>query len=366
MTAQKTRWHANGAVDLNGVGVSLRRLDQVLNGPVLYADDDLTLTGTVTVNPGPLIVGVDPGGTQALRVGGAAHVSGDLTLDGRLTFTAASAKILLGATVLSFRTSADSATVMSINPTGGLRVTGSSAEVVLDARSGGGNPWELYAPTTASYRLYHASDQYIFTDTEFTPATDGGKTLGTASARWGDVRSNGVVYLSAAAAKIVPGSTSLSWRNNADSADNLLITDAGAATFRSTVGGITTLTATTFQSAGANPASSGTVALANLEGVKWRNAANSGDVSLSVDSNNDLVYSGTSARDINVSGGATGGYRVGSTKVVGTRKTGYTNAMTGTKNRAAAYDTSTITLQQLAERVGALLDDLTTHGLIGA
>jgi hypothetical protein len=45
--------------------------------------------------------------------------------------------------------------------------------------------------------------------------------------------------------KIVPGTTGISLRNNADSANNLLITDAGAATFRSTVGGITTLTATT-------------------------------------------------------------------------------------------------------------------------
>ena len=57
-------------------------------------------------------------------------------------------------------------------------------------------------------------------------------------------------------------------------------------------------------------------------------------------------------------------YRQG-TQVVGVRATGYTNAMTGTKNRATAYATGTITLAQLAERVGALLDDLTTHGLIG-
>lgn len=51
--------------------------------------------------------------------------------------------------------------------------------------------------------------------------------------------------------------------------------------------------------------------------------------------------------------------------VVGGRRTGYTNAMTGTANRATAYDTSTITLVQLAERVKALQDDLTSHGMIG-
>lgn len=55
----------------------------------------------------------------------------------------------------------------------------------------------------------------------------------------------------------------------------------------------------------------------------------------------------------------------GSSQVVGARATGYT-AMTGSADRATSYATSTITLQQLAERVKALQDDLTTHGLIGA
>ncbi len=59
-------------------------------------------------------------------------------------------------------------------------------------------------------------------------------------------------------------------------------------------------------------------------------------------------------------------YNAAGTKVVGTRVTGYT-AFTGTNtNRATAYDTATITLPQLAERVRALQVDLTAHGLIGA
>ncbi len=64
----------------------------------------------------------------------------------------------------------------------------------------------------------------------------------------------------------------------------------------------------------------------------------------------------------------TGNYRVAGVDVVKTRKTGYTNLMTGTANRATAYDTSTITLVQLAERVKAIEDDLHAtagHGLIG-
>lgn len=57
---------------------------------------------------------------------------------------------------------------------------------------------------------------------------------------------------------------------------------------------------------------------------------------------------------------------IGGSGVVGDRRTGYTNAMTGTANKATAYATSTITLIQLAERVKALQDDLMSHGLLGA
>lgn len=45
----------------------------------------------------------------------------------------------------------------------------------------------------------------------------------------------GALTFGAAASKVVPGATSLSLRNNADSADNLVVLDAGGATFRSTV-----------------------------------------------------------------------------------------------------------------------------------
>lgn len=53
------------------------------------------------------------------------------------------------------------------------------------------------------------------------------------------------------------------------------------------------------------------------------------------------------------------------TQVVSTRVTGYT-AWTGTLNKATAYDASTVTLTQLAQRVAQIQADLTTHGLIGA
>lgn len=59
-----------------------------------------------------------------------------------------------------------------------------------------------------------------------------------------------------------------------------------------------------------------------------------------------------------------GSLLLGGTQVVGARDTGWT-AMTGTANKNTAYDTSTVTLAQLAGRVMSLQAALATHGLIG-
>ena len=77
-----------------------------------------------------------------------------------------------------------------------------------------------------------------------------------------------------AAAKIIPGATSLALRNNADSADNLLISDAGSVTVR------VNLTVTGFTSVGATPALSGNlrVPFGSNGGLWSRNSANSSDI----------------------------------------------------------------------------------------
>lgn len=58
----------------------------------------------------------------------------------------------------------------------------------------------------------------------------------------GSTITSGSFTFTAAASKIIPGATSISLRNNADSADNLIITNAGAATIRAgltiTTGGL--------------------------------------------------------------------------------------------------------------------------------
>lgn len=53
----------------------------------------------------------------------------------------------------------------------------------------------------------------------------------------------GDLTFGAAASQIIPGATSLALRNTADSADNMLISDAGAVTFRGALSGITTINA---------------------------------------------------------------------------------------------------------------------------
>jgi len=57
-------------------------------------------------------------------------------------------------------------------------------------------------------------------------------------------------------------------------------------------------------------------------------------------------------------------YLVDGTQVVSNRATGW-EAATGTATRTT-FATNTVTTAQLAQRVKALIDDLTTHGLIGA
>lgn len=56
--------------------------------------------------------------------------------------------------------------------------------------------------------------------------------------------------------------------------------------------------------------------------------------------------------------------KINSVQVITSRRTGWTGA-TGTATRTT-FATGSVTLSQLAERVKALIDDLTTHGLIGA
>lgn len=60
----------------------------------------------------------------------------------------------------------------------------------------------------------------------------------------------------------------------------------------------------------------------------------------------------------------TGTVQLGGAQILTSRQTGW-GAPTGTATRTT-FDTGSVTLSGLAERVKALIDDITTHGLIGA
>jgi hypothetical protein len=76
-----------------------------------------------------------------------------------------------------------------------------------------------------------------------------------------------------------------------------------------------------------------------------------------------LTVGGTSGNFINIAN-PSGALKINSTQVVGARRTGW-SAWTGTATRTAIA-TSTATATQCADAIKALVDDLITHGLIGA
>lgn len=106
-------------------------------------------------------------------------------------------------------------------------------------------------------------------------------------------------------------------------------------------------------------------------GISFIDSADSG---FSCDSNGDISIVSNSVQQLTVSSAGTvfaenvdlaSGkvYEINGTQVVGARVTGWA-AATGTATRTT-FATSTVTTQQLAERVKALVDDLIAHGLIG-
>lgn len=192
--------------NLNGNFTEIR---STVNTYGLFTDVNRTITANLTFAPSSGVgITVSTGGITitagglTVTAGGATITAGNLAVTaGNLTFAAASAKLIPGATSFLIRNNADSADNVAITDAGAVTV-----------RAG----LTVSAGTTAVQAL------------TTTGATISGQTA---------------ITLSHASARVVPGSTSLSFRNNGNSADNLLITDAGAVTTRQkltvTAGGAT-------------------------------------------------------------------------------------------------------------------------------
>ncbi len=124
----------------------------------------------------------------------------------------------------------------------------------------------------------------------------------------------GDITMAATVSKIIPGATSWGVRNTADGADNIIITDAGAVTFRSTVGGISTLTATTLAGTLSTAAQTNVTSLGTLTALQVDDI-NINGTTISTDGGTDLnitplagqqiVLDGTIVVDAGVVTGAT-------------------------------------------------------------
>lgn len=197
-------------------------------------------------------------------------------------------------------------------------------------------------------------------------------------------------------AKILGGTTGLSIRNNADSADNLLISDAGVITSRSNIlSGASVIAAAgsghswNGRSQLTSP-SDGVVTLLNNAGSSFSRLQLGGTTALFsaikvassfIEATKNAIIARTaddsahapaecSSLVVKYSDHASSSGLLWSSdgsvvqQVVGIRSTGWQSA-TGTATRTT-FDTTTVTLPLLAQRVKALIDDLISHGLIGA
>ena len=153
---------------------------------------------------------------------------------------------------------------------------------------------------------------------------------------------SGTVTMTAGISKIVPGVTSWGVRNNADSADNIIITNAGAVTFRSTVGGITTLTATTLAgtlstAAQTNITSLGTLTTLQVDNININlntiSSTAGTDLNITPLAGQQIVLDGTIVIDAGVVTGATS---ITSTTFVGALSGNATTATTTTGNAGSA------------------------------
>jgi hypothetical protein len=203
-----------------------------LTGPLPIFPGGSSVAGPITIT-GNLSVtgsGTFSGALQAnagLAVLGGGNVAGGWTVAGLLTMTDAASRLVPGATSFSIRDTGNVNDNLLVSNVGNVTVRGTlSAGGQLVISAGGAS-------------------------------ITGGATVAT-----GDLSvSAGRIVMGAAVSKIVPGATSLSLRNTADTADNALVADGGLVTLRN---------ALTIPSAagGAVPATSyGTVPLKFFETV---------------------------------------------------------------------------------------------------
>jgi hypothetical protein len=199
-------------------GYDVNRIIQALNGTniIPITTGDLAVRGTLNVTGAVTFSSLV--GPVTINPGGLTVSSGDVTISaGRLVLGAAASKIVPGTTSLSLRNNADSADNLLISDVG---VVTSRSNLVVGGttlslnNAGSGNAPFVFGDATNIVFEVAGAGTYQFKDSG------------------GTVR---FAITPAAATKLVPGATSLSLRNNGDTADNLILTDAGAGTMRNSL-----------------------------------------------------------------------------------------------------------------------------------
>lgn len=101
-----------------------------------------------------------------------------------------------------------------------------TGDALTQYQKNGGQSWSVGLDQSDSSKFKISASSSLGTSDALTITTAGAIGL------MGAVTLGSSLAFSTAASQIIPGATSLSFRNNANSADNLLITDAGAVTVR--------------------------------------------------------------------------------------------------------------------------------------
>lgn len=230
-------------LDLQVGGVSkfsIRKDGLATIGPIAFT--------SLTISPGPLIVGTDPGGSELVRAASGRFTTlvgtlstaaqPNITSLGTLTsLTVSGASVLQGGLTVGTNTGGGTVTLNAAVPTGGAigtQVTFAAAGVArwlirtdVDETGVGnaGSAWNILARDDAGaiidrpIIIVRAAGGLMSLSR---PVTIAG--LVTASAA---LTVTGTLTLTTAASRLVPGATSFAIRNTANTVDNLLVKNAG-------------------------------------------------------------------------------------------------------------------------------------------
>ncbi len=247
----------------NGSSQQTTAANVIVNTPSALTPSTSNITGNLTVAGTLTVAGlVTAQAGLTVSAGTFSIPAGGFSMAGPLTLTAATSQIIPGATSMSLRNNANSADNLLVSNAGaatvraGLTVTTGGGVITAGGLTVTGAP-DLTLGTAASRikpgvtslslrNNANNADNLLLTDAgnatirgsltvsggPFT-LSGGSQTITTGNL----TLTAGNLTMSAAASKIVPGATSFAIRNNADSQNNLLLSNAGALTLLPNSGG---------------------------------------------------------------------------------------------------------------------------------